>query len=546
MTTVENISKYLIYPSPRNPRKSINEESIKELATSIAKQGLLQPITVRPHDELDGDVVNTTYEIVCGERRYRALSLLSTIETVPCIVREMTDEEALDAMITENLQREDVDPIEEAEAFRLLMDNGSQISDLTVRFGKSESYVRDRISLAGLNMDLRLVMKKGLLPLRGAVMLSRLTQKEQEEFFEDFFDESDGQPEPDSMSVSEVSDWIANYFMKLWNAPFQEQGNLSEKWNPADAPVWQRCDTCQNNTACQNCLFPEMAKGEPRCTNRSCYERKRAFFYDLWLAKYRNMFLKPGEKPEKGNVVLYDGQFNYYNDQTKKRIQEWRDKLNAQGYRIMMANDFAGHLYNPSQKEIEEGLAAGTIVEGIDIADLGRGARPKIDYLKMKGEEEQERRENNMARSLAERLAKLRTDTNSVIDKELKKRLEESDYITRTGPLEEWEKRMQELMIFRMIPFNKRNEWIENYTPTYEEVCDFMHEHKGMDWVRMAIAAMTDGWGNQPLRRVVMEWVDPEGTKQLVMEKRNEILKREEDIIEELKAMGYDENGEKL
>ena len=141
---VQNIRIDLISPSPLNPRKTFDEAALLELTSNIEKQGLLQPITVRVSKSDDitdletGEVtkIPCSYEIVCGERRYRAVSLLKANEdieniakikahrkklenyqTIPCIVREMTDDEAFEAMITENLQRKDVDPIEEAFAF---------------------------------------------------------------------------------------------------------------------------------------------------------------------------------------------------------------------------------------------------------------------------------------------------------------------------------------------------------------------------------------------------------------------------------------------
>src|ERR1035437_3929835 len=123
MTTpkIELIHWALIRESQMNPRKSFDEGSLKELAESISKQGLLQPITVRtipnaivnePEDLKGKNLV----EIVCGARRYRASKMTDMVE-VPCIIKEMTDEEAFDAMITENLQRKDVAPMDEARAF---------------------------------------------------------------------------------------------------------------------------------------------------------------------------------------------------------------------------------------------------------------------------------------------------------------------------------------------------------------------------------------------------------------------------------------------
>lgn len=153
----------LIQPSPMNPRKTFDGAKLEELAQNIEEQGLLQPITVRKisdgetHiDEETGEVVSVEprYEIVCGERRFRAWNLLanksSKYNEIPCIIREMTDEQAFDAMITENLQRQDVDPVEEAIAFSLLLENGNAIEDIAIRFGKSIRFIQDRVKLKGL------------------------------------------------------------------------------------------------------------------------------------------------------------------------------------------------------------------------------------------------------------------------------------------------------------------------------------------------------------------------------------------------------------
>ena len=100
-----------IQPSSFNPRKYFSESALYELAESIRQQGVLQPITVRPIADTD------RYEIVFGERRYRA-SVIAEMEQIPVIVSELTDDAAEDAAIAENLQREDVTPIEEANAYQ--------------------------------------------------------------------------------------------------------------------------------------------------------------------------------------------------------------------------------------------------------------------------------------------------------------------------------------------------------------------------------------------------------------------------------------------
>ena len=147
----EQIEISKINRSSYNPRRVFDDSKIAELAHNIREQGLLQPITVRP--------IANGYEIVCGERRWRAFQWnivhgYTGYLTMPCIVREMTDDEAFDAAITENLQRQDVEPMDEAIAFNQLLDRGQSITDLVARFGKSETYIRSRISLNKLIPEL--------------------------------------------------------------------------------------------------------------------------------------------------------------------------------------------------------------------------------------------------------------------------------------------------------------------------------------------------------------------------------------------------------
>ena len=122
-----------------NPRKSINESELTELADSIKQVGILQPVLVRPKGK--------KFEIVCGERRFRA-SVLADTKTIPAIVRSMSDDAALEFSIIENLQRKEVSPIEEAAAYKRLADTGRyNVENLAVRFGKSETYIRNRMRL---------------------------------------------------------------------------------------------------------------------------------------------------------------------------------------------------------------------------------------------------------------------------------------------------------------------------------------------------------------------------------------------------------------
>lgn len=134
----------LLAPTAENPRRfRKGDRGLAELAESIKQQGVLQPLLVRP------STPNGTYEIRCGERRWRAAQMAGLVD-VPCIVREMTDEQAFDATMTENLQREDIHPLEEAEGYCLYTERGWSQEQIAEHLGKSVRYVRRRSALVGL------------------------------------------------------------------------------------------------------------------------------------------------------------------------------------------------------------------------------------------------------------------------------------------------------------------------------------------------------------------------------------------------------------
>lgn len=125
--------------SPTNPRRRINERTIQSLADSIRAQGVLEPLIVRD--------IGGKYEIVCGERRYRAAPI-AAVTRLPCLVRELTDEEVLDIQIHENLHREDVHPMDEAYGYQILKEKvGCDVTELSLRVGKPEGYVLNRLKL---------------------------------------------------------------------------------------------------------------------------------------------------------------------------------------------------------------------------------------------------------------------------------------------------------------------------------------------------------------------------------------------------------------
>ncbi len=135
-----------ILPNPAQPRLSYEEDSLVELADSIREHGVLQPILVRP--------VGSQFELIAGERRWRA-SRMAQRDSIPAIVVEFDDETALEVSIIENLQREDVSPLEEAAMFRKMTDLGYSLRQLAQKIGKDKGYVENRIRLAEAPPEIR-------------------------------------------------------------------------------------------------------------------------------------------------------------------------------------------------------------------------------------------------------------------------------------------------------------------------------------------------------------------------------------------------------
>jgi ParB family chromosome partitioning protein len=145
MSGVRTIPIELIEPNPDQPRKTFNEADLAELSESIAEKGLIQPILVRP---LPGPTER--YQIVAGERRWRAAQK-ARLHEAPCVVRELTDRETLEIAIVENVQRADLNAVEEARALRQLVETfGHTQEDVARALGKSRAHVANTLRLLAL------------------------------------------------------------------------------------------------------------------------------------------------------------------------------------------------------------------------------------------------------------------------------------------------------------------------------------------------------------------------------------------------------------
>ncbi len=153
----QNVPVEQLFPNPDQPRRAFSDGALSELAASIREKGVIQPLIVRPSPDGEG------YQIVAGERRWRAAQR-AQVHEVPVIVRDFDDTEVLEVAIIENIQRSDLNPIEEAQGYRQLMDRfGHTQEQLATAMGKSRSHIANLMRLLGLPEDVLTMIRDGRL-----------------------------------------------------------------------------------------------------------------------------------------------------------------------------------------------------------------------------------------------------------------------------------------------------------------------------------------------------------------------------------------------
>ena len=174
---VRYISIHDVKPNANQPRKTFDEEKIAELAASIRENGIIQPLIVRKKGK--------TYEIVAGERRWRA-SVKAELKEVPCIVRELDDEQNMLLAIVENMQREDLNPLEEAEGLnQMIASYGLTQEQVSKSVGKSRPYIANSLRLLKLPEDIRELISEGKLSAgHGRALLSVEDEERQKKITE--------------------------------------------------------------------------------------------------------------------------------------------------------------------------------------------------------------------------------------------------------------------------------------------------------------------------------------------------------------------------
>lgn len=174
---IQSLPLSRIIPSPLQPRTEFRSEHLAELVESIRERGIIQPLIVRK--------VGDKYELIAGERRWRAATELNLPEA-PVIVREASDREVLELALIENLQREDLNPIEEAMAYeRLHRDFSLTQDDISKRVGKSRASVANAMRLLDLHPDIQVLLKQGTISVGHAKVLLSIKSHEEQKLLAD-------------------------------------------------------------------------------------------------------------------------------------------------------------------------------------------------------------------------------------------------------------------------------------------------------------------------------------------------------------------------
>lgn len=281
--------------NPLNPRKTIDADALNELIATIDSAGILQPLLVRPASE---GAEFPRYEIVAGHRRFAAATRL-TLAGVPCIVRDMTDAEAADAAIIDNLQRVDVPPMEEAEAFGELLNRYGSVEAVAAAVGKDVAHVAKRLKLRALGVFQCNALRQKLITVDHALLLARLGIEEQNVELKWCLDHSAGI----KIGVDKVIEdalrrrkeqhrhhsWEPQSVLSLKGHIEQNSGRKLSRapWDLDDAellPQAGSCTLCPQNTKANLALFEDLNISAATCSDGRCFEIKREKFVQLKLA----------------------------------------------------------------------------------------------------------------------------------------------------------------------------------------------------------------------------------------------------------------------
>ena len=265
-TEYRNVSLSLLNESKTNPRRIFEDAALKELADSIRSQGVLSPLLVRPRTE-------KSFEIVAGARRFRAAQI-AEVPTVPVRIVNLSDAEALEAQLIENLQRRDVHSLEEAQGFCALLNLDEpkySVEQIAAKTGKTPAYVTTRLKLTELSVPVVDAFYAEEIGVGHALLLAKLQPDQQQAAlsacFREDWQSGSGKQKRILLPVRNLQFWIdSNILLVLKDAPFDKKdGQL--------VPAAGSCVNCPKRTGHNKLLFSDLGK-QDACTDPTCYQAK--------------------------------------------------------------------------------------------------------------------------------------------------------------------------------------------------------------------------------------------------------------------------------
>lgn len=447
---VKNIPLSEITNSEMNPRKSFDQESLEELAQNIKENGLVQPITVRPIKNNE----SFKYEIVCGERRFRAATLIGMKE-IQAIVKDLDDKKAFAAMIIENLQRKDIDPMEEAAAFSKLHNDGAiSISQISKMMGKSTSFVLGRIQLNNTIDEFVSLMKNGPLVLTHLLDICKLTKEQQTILYNNCFTES----------------CIARWTYKFPNIPQLHEMIDEHVMNYLDKAVFSLTDTTLNdNIACESCPLntknnPDSFKdvNKPRCMKRECFTKKsKAHIFRIAKESglplvYQGDYVESeeilNEAENYGLKVLNIGNRNYVIAPVEPKKEDFTDN---EFYQTRYAS------YKKVKAVFDDNIKDGTVSKVFEICFNGR-LSGVVKYAFSIPTKEEENVSND--EYINAQITKIKTDIQNCKEKQqsetvesMRAFIEGSEYSKINTEVSKVESDVFSLLILKRLPFSFKN-----------------------------------------------------------------------------------------
>ncbi|MFZ3141178.1 ParB/RepB/Spo0J family partition protein [Polaromonas sp.] len=352
-----HIPLHQLVASLTNPRTAFNQGKLQELADSIRTSGVHQPILVRP---LPGARVADTdrqvqYEIVAGERRFRACQLAG-LATIPAMIRDMADGDVLEVQIIENLQRDDLTELEEAEGYDRLMQHSSlKAEEVAAKIGKSRSYVYSRLKLLDLSIDCKVSLSMGDIDASRALLIARIPDGKLQLKALKFARETSGGSDVPSVRALQI--WLQqNVMLPLERAPFViTDARLVEAGS---------CKDCPKRTGANPDIFADVSSADI-CTDPACYQVKASAheLRNLARAEAKGMRLVSGSEAK---AICYEksSTLNGYSPLSQVRAD-------ADGQRLdhLLGKDFEGAVLieNPWTHQLIEAVPTAE-AEGVLLA----------------------------------------------------------------------------------------------------------------------------------------------------------------------------------